>query len=44
MEKRVESVYEKFDSQRKMQEAKQADEQETEELNQLENKLKSRKK
>ncbi|MCE2997553.1 MAG: virulence RhuM family protein [Cyclobacteriaceae bacterium] len=43
MEKLVEAVYEKYDSNRKLEEARQADASELEELNQLENKLKRRK-
>ncbi|MBI3219166.1 MAG: virulence RhuM family protein [Bacteroidetes bacterium] len=43
MEKLVEAVYEKYDSNRKLEEARQADAHELEELNQLENKLKRRK-
>jgi len=44
MEKMVEAVYHQFDSNRKVEEAQQADMQETEELIQLESKLKKRKK
>ena len=44
MEKMVEAVYHQFDSNRKVEEARQADMQETEELIQLESKLKKRKK
>lgn len=43
MEKLVEAVYEKYDSNRKLEEARQADASELEELNQLESKLKRRK-
>lgn len=44
MEKMVQAVYHQFDSNRKVEEAQQADMQETEELIQLESKLKKRKK
>jgi len=44
MEKMVEAIYHQFDSNRKVEEAQQADMQETEELIQLESKLKKRKK
>lgn len=44
MEKKVEAIYQQFDIKRKTDEAQKADEQETEELKQLENKLKNRKK
>lgn len=43
MEKTVEKVFQLFDSKRKKEDAKQADEQELEELKQLESKLKGRK-
>jgi hypothetical protein len=43
MEKRVEAVYEQFDTQRKTIEAQKADAQDLEELNQLEQKIKSKK-
>ena len=43
MEKKVDSVFVSFDAQRKITEAKQADEQDLEELKALENKIKSKK-
>ena len=42
MEKKVDAVYEKFNSQRKQLDAKKADEQDLEELKQLENQIKNK--
>ncbi len=44
MEKKVEALFENFDAQRKIAEAKQADAQDLEELKALENKIKAKKK
>ena len=42
MEKKVDAIYEKFNTQRKQLEAQKADEQDLEELKQLEDKLKNK--
>jgi hypothetical protein len=42
MEKKVDAIYEKFNTQRKQLEAQKADEQDLEELKRLEDKLKNK--